>query len=194
MYRLAFFAAIVLTCISCGQRNKRLEDDSQNNQNDSIGYFVQALQFIRQVRLADLANTQFILEDATDGVSEKCLKEALSDISSLSRQEGLWINRQANHPYIHRWTNQLFPKIKIVNSDTIRKIFENKSQGWEYFYQHVGHRADYFSAPVFFNNYTSCLFYSGYSCGFLCAYGSLILYKKEGNHWTEVKSYCTWIS
>lgn len=194
MYRLSFFAAILLTCMSCEQMKSKLDDDSQNNRNDSIRYSEQALQFIRQVRLADLANVQFILGDTTIGVGEKCLKEALSDIDNLTNHDSQWINKQANQPYIHYWTNQLFPKIKIVNSGMIRKIFENKSQSWEYFFQHVGHRINYFSAPIFFNNYNYCLFYSEYHCGFLCAYGSLILHKKEGSNWTEVKSYCTWIS
>ena len=171
-----------------------MQDVSQKTLNDSINYVSRALQFIQQVKQDDLSNGHFILESQPDAPCSSCFKEALSDIIVFSRQEDQSIRQQASHPYIRSWTNHLFPGIKIVNSDTIRKIFANRSQGWDYFYQHVGHRADGFSAPIFFNSDTYCLFYSSYSCGLLCAYGSLVLYKKEGNHWIEVKSYCEWIS
>jgi len=162
---------------------------------DSIEYLTQARQFIQQVKQTEINNSSFILTDRPASLEYfDCLKNVLSDTTTYSEQERTLISNETKKSFITTWTTDILPKIKIINSDTIKNIFKSKSGGWNYFYKHIGQSISSFSSPVFLKNYTLCLFYSDNMCGGLCGYGSLILYKKEGNQWMEVKSYCNWVS
>jgi len=192
MNRFLVLGFMIYIFYSCRTKN---DDDSKV----SIEYIKQAQIFITQVKKSQLDDKQFILESNVRTIDNNdCLKEVLLDTLTFSRQERDYISGEAKKPTIQSWTNEIFPNIKIVSSDTIRKIFKDyskeHSKGWDYFYSHIGKSADGFSSPIFYKNYTYCLFYSDHYCGFLCAEGSLTLYKKEGNKWIEVKSFCNWAS
>jgi hypothetical protein len=164
-------------------------------EEDSIDYIKQARLFIQQVKINELKDSSFVLEDRPSSLAfPDCLKNVLEDTMSFSRAEMDFISKKAKNSFVHFWTDAIFPGKKIISSDTIQSIFEDRKKGWQYVYKHIGTGLHEYSPPIFIRKNTYCLFYYGYRCGGKCGEGSLRLYKKEGDQWKEVKSYCDWIS
>jgi hypothetical protein len=85
--------------------------------------------------------------------------------------------------------------VRLIPKDTITAIFSQKHQdGWSYFYGHYGPGFHSIGCPLFLRDYTWCLCYVSYHCGWLCADGQLALYKKEGGRWVFVKNWGEWMS
>jgi len=153
-----------------------------------------AIAFIKQVKKRELTASEFILVDKPVPLaSNYCLKEALTDKQFYSSAELTMLKAQAgnNAP---AWKATDFSGVRIVKQDTVEAIFSVYSKHWAYFNQHIGRDFNEFSMPVFLRNDSYCLFYEANHCGGLCGEGKLTLYKKEGDHWKIVKSYCQWIS
>ena len=179
MTKLILAFGLCISIASCGQTNTK-QIPNTLNQTDSIQYFNQVTQFIKQIKQQELKDSSFILEDEPSSLDYfDCLKEVLQDTIIFSKNEISLIKYQSKHPQIKLWTNSLIQNIKIVNADTIRNIFKDNSKGWEYFYKHIGHSVSGFSSPIFLKHFSYCLFYSDNSCGGLCGEGHLTLYKKE---------------
>ena len=157
--------------------------------------------FIKQVKQQELSDTNFLLAEEPFLIdSLDCLNKLSAEVSLLT-QGDLRDIKTTKYPFVYRWTKESFGNIKTVNRDTIDRIFKDDiafprddSKGWGYFYRNFGDNLNRFSLPVFFKNDTYCLFYSSVECGWLCGGGSLTLYKKIGEKWVKVKSYCEWIS
>ena len=93
-----------------------------NDPKDSIEYVRQTRMFITQVKQQKLNDNRFILESSPISTDDlNCLKEALTDTNTFSKQEIDFINEKAKITFIRSWTNDIFPNIKIVNSDTIQE-------------------------------------------------------------------------
>lgn len=193
MIRLSLLLLLSISLFSCGQTNSTGKS-KQNVEKDSIVYLQKCIEFIKQVEQKKLSDTNFILADKPFSFEYfDCIKELLADSTTYTNDELIFIKSRIN-PSLAKWTKELFPNIKIVSSDTIDSIFKDNSKWWEYYYEHIGRSFNSFSFPIFLRNDTYCLFYSDHHCGGLCGGGRLTLYKKENNKWTEVKSYCNWIS
>ena len=166
----------------------------KKKQADSIAYVNEATLFIKQVK-KDQLNITFILEDApVSFLNMGCLPQLINDTINFTPGEIKVIEQRIKSPIIKQWTASILSNIHIISADTISAIFKTGNKGWEYFHEHFGGAINSFSEPIFFRNNTYCLFYSDYSCGFLCAEGHAVLYRKDNNKWVEVRSYCGWVS
>lgn len=160
-----------------------------------IVYLKQTAGFIKFITGSSETNTPFILVDKTFQFERyDCLKYVISDTAAFTKEERTYIESESRHSLLRCWTTGLVLQAKIISVDTVHAIFEDRSKGWKYFYKNAGVSFSNFSASVFLRNYSYCLFYSDNSCGGLCGRGRLTLYKKEGESWKEIKSYCDWIS
>ena len=192
MSRLISIPLSLLILVSCGQR--KTAGDNKDNKQDSIAYLNKSIAFINEIMSQELKDSIFILEDKPFSFDYfDCLNEVLTDTATYSKQEIQ--NLKAKKFYkVKRWEKQNFPNLKFVSADTVKSIFEDNGKGWDYFYKHIGREFHTISYPIFLRNFTYCLFYNDNSCGWLCGTGRLTLYKYEKDKWTEVKSYCNWIS
>lgn len=123
-----------------------------------------------------------------------CFEQLKQDTLTFTKKEIAFILSEHKHPLIKKWTKQLIPSANLIDGNTITEIFSKDHKGWKYFYKHIGKEFNSFSAPIFLRNNQYCIFYSSLACGDRCGEGQLILYKKEGANWKEVKVYCDWIS
>lgn len=191
--KLLFITLLSISLCSCGQANSTTKNNL-NAEQDSIAYLQKCVEFIKQIEQKELSDTNFILADKPFSFEDfDCIKELLTDTTIYTKDELLLI-RNKTKPLLTKWTKEFFTNTKIVNSDTISSIFKDNSKWWPYFYKNIGRSFNTFSVPIFFRNDTYCLFYSDHHCGGLCGGGRLTLYKKENNKWTEIKSYCDWVS
>jgi len=161
--------------------------------NAAAEYTRQSTMFIQAIT-RPAGDNRILVDKPFDLSYFVCLSDLLKDTANFTKEELVLIEKQAKHPPVARWTNALVPGTRIISSDTVTAAFNNLSNGWPYVYKHIGHVLYAYSAPVFIRNYTYCLFYAHFTCGGLCGEGHLALYKKEGNTWKEVKTYCDWIS
>jgi len=188
---------VIFFIFFCANAYKKNQTLSIAAEKDSVQYFSEVAQFIQQVEQQELNDRYFILEDEPanlDWPDSLCLAQLKADTATFSEIELSFIENQKKNPLLRLWTNELIPKIKIISSDTVRKIFNDNSKSWPFFYKHIGHSVSSFSAPIFLRNFSYCLFYSDNSCGDLCGEGNFSLYKKVNNKWTAVRIYCSWIS
>ena len=187
MAKLFLSGALFFSLAACTLNNAKAQTNAQYGQ-DSVEYMKQCIEFIRQVKQKDLSDTNFILED------KPCYDCAEAADSAMFTREELDFIVNKKFPSISKWTNEMFPNIKIISSDTVRAIFNGKDwkdweREWDYFYKNIGSGFNDFSAPIFLRNYTYCLFYSAHFCGDLCGESRLDLYKKENGKWIDVKNY-----
>ncbi|WP_026752492.1 hypothetical protein [Sediminibacterium sp. C3] len=82
------------------------------------------------------------------------------------------------------WTSDIFNSVRIMSKNATNEFFKDRRRKGYYS----------FSVPIFLKNDTYCLFYSDNHCGYECGEGHLKLYRNEKGKWTEVKTYCKWIS
>ena len=166
-----------------------------DHQQDSIEYIRQVRLLIQQI-LGKFFNDKTVLASHPVILNkDNCLDNILLDSALVSPDENDLLKKMVANPIVSNWTSNIFPDYRIVNSDTIRNIFEKyHSDGWEYFHAHIGFMIYYLSCPIFFRNYTYCIFYSSSGCDLLCGGGALCLYKKVDDKWIVIRSYCNWIS
>jgi len=192
MIRLFSALLVLITFTSCKQ--KKAGDNGTVSNQDSINYLKKSVAFIGEVMPAEIKDSTFILADKSVSIDYfNCLDEVLSDTSTFSKEEIQSLKTERFHT-IQRWTSESFPNIKLVNADTVESIFRDNAKGWDYFYKTIGREFHSFSYPIFIRNFKYCLFYNDNHCGWLCGNGRLTLYKYDNGKWSEVKSYCNWIS
>jgi len=185
---------VVILCISCKHSNKiEIKFKSDKSKGD-IEYLIQAKKFIQEIGQNEFKDTSSFLADTPSTFKTlDGLNEFRSDTALFTKKEIDFVDAEGEKALIKKWTTTFFPK--IVTQDTINAIFKPRSlSGWLYFHTHFGRRIINFSKPIFFRNYTYCLFYYGSSCGGTCGGGGLFLYKKEDDKWVEVKTYSSWVS
>jgi hypothetical protein len=90
--------------------------------------------------------------------------------------------------------DHILPFAKSISQDSLNQLFKGMNKGWENMYK-KGIRGYYqFHKPIFFRKGTFCIFQYGYSCGFLCGYGSTSVYKKTEKGWEEFIEFSNWVS
>lgn len=192
MRQLSNCILLISLFLSCKQGKTVFFRDNINQ--DSLEYLNKSIAFLNDIMPKQLQDSNFILEDKPFGFEEiPCLKEALEDTALLSKEEAQIIQSKRFYP-IRKWEKKHFPKIKIVSTDTIKSIFNDKNKGWDYIHKNIGRALHNFSYPIFFRDFTYCFFYDCYGCGMLCVEGSLKLYRFENGKWIAVKSYYSLVS
>jgi hypothetical protein len=192
MTKLFVIFPLLASIYSCGQISSNKNIDAKIKQ-DSVAYIQKCIDFIKQVKQPELSDINFILSDKPFSFDYfDCIQELLTD--TFYTKDELKFIKDKKYLTLSKWTKAFFGNTKIVSSDTIKAIFKDNSKWWLYFNKNIGRSFSTFSVPIFLRNDTYCLFYSDNSCGGLCGRGRLTLYKREYNKWTEVKSYCDWIS
>lgn len=193
MIKLILLLCLFVSVSSYGQLNQQTTIKLTDTQ-DSTTYIKKCIAFIKEIKNEQLADTNFILVNNPFSFEYNyCISTLLMDSSTFSNDELTFI-KDKKYPTLTKWTKELFTTINIVSEDTLNSIFKDNSKGWNLFHKNIGQSFNTFSIPIFLRNDTYCLFYTDNHCGGECGDGRLILYKKERNKWTEVKSYCNWIS
>ena len=184
---------LLISLLSFRQSDANLKTNPATGE-DSSEYVKRAIDFIKQVEGQQLTNKNFILADKIFSIEyHDCLNQILTDTATFSKDE-LDSIKSKKYVFISNWTQDIFPNIKVISSDTIKSIFRDHTKGWPFFNENFGYSFSRFSFPIFLRNDMYCLFYSDYNCGGLCGRGRLILYKKEKDQWVEIKDYCHWVS
>lgn len=157
-------------------------------------YVRKAVAFIKQVKKRELAAGEFILVEKPVALTgNDCLQQLPIDKQIFSPAELAKLTAQA-YSLKRNWKPADFPSVRLVMKDTVEAIFKVFTRHWTYFQKNIGRDFNEFSMPIFLRNSTYCLFYEANYCGGLCGGGRLSLYKREGEHWKIIKSYCEWIS
>ena len=180
----------MLFSVSCSQ-------GQQPASQDSVQYYVEAKAFIQWYIDSMHIRRPFVLEDSTSRIRLADFHvTSLKGVSELTEPEKDQIRTGDGLQPFPLWTTELAGNVRLITRDSVRKIFSRPDLhgGWGYFYDHYGRALHDFSCPIFFRNYTLCLFYADYSCGSLCGQGYLCLYRKEGDHWIMVHEFGTWVS
>lgn len=144
-----FLIHLLSVSFICSGEHRSPTKDKVNIFTDSIAYLQKSVDFIKQVEQKELSDTNFILADKPFSFEYfDCIKELLTDTAIYTKDELLLIENEAKASSIS-WTNEFFPNVKIVSSDTINAIFKDHSKWWDYFYKHVGKSFNTFSVPIF---------------------------------------------
>ena len=182
MYKLFSILTIAVFALSCSSKSNHFEKDR---------YLIEAKEFLAS---NELKKSYFVDSKPFDFKSYACLDSLKNGSKVLTKLEIEEIDDQIKNSRIKNWSTDLLKKAKIVNHDTITNIFADKNKNWKYFKQKFSGSYKRYSAPIFFRNYTYCLFYYSNVCGRLCGNGAMVLYKKENGEWKSVETYCSWIS
>jgi hypothetical protein len=165
---------------------------------DSSEYIRQTGAFINSIQNKINPNkVEFLLEDQPQELDYlTCIKSARHDSSGLTSAEKEFIGRESNKTRIAAWPAGLIEHSTIIPKDTIAAAFAAKKldDGWRYFKGHYDDGFYMFTPPVFLRNYTLCLFNYAYYCGGVCGEGHTILYKKGGDGWKEIQTYCGFVA
>ena len=181
---LSFLVSLLV--FSCGvisdkKASKKIDED----------YFKLTSEFIKSIN----GNENFILDEKPFEYEYfDCVEQLISDSITFNDSERKYIESEIQKNKLQKWSNELVKNAKIISNDTIKKIFSERSKGWNYFKKNIGEDFSTYSAPIFLRDNKYCLFYFSKSCGSLCGRGMLMFYKFENGKWKSVKSYCTWIS
>jgi len=116
------------------------------------------------------------------------------DSMTMSVKEIAYINAEIDKMKDHKWDKGLFENSQIIPTDTVTAIFKNSKRGWSYMYKKGINKFYTISKPILLHKGAFCLLYYGYSCGGLCGYGELALYKKENGKWVHWVAISSWIS
>lgn len=150
--------------------------------------------FIKQIHQTELADSNFILVDEPFVFDDiNCLGDLWNDSSFYTKEDIELINEKIR-PSSFIWSSDMFGGVRIVTKNSICEIFNDKRKGWSHFQKDIGKGYYTFSLPIFLKKNKYCLFYSDYHCGYECGGGHFKLYRNEKGKWTEVKTYCQWIS
>ena len=196
----ALIPLIFTLAIPCSDKQMAHPSRAEKNtkaeiaQQVSADYSRKAIAFIKQIKRNELGAVEYILLDTPVSLTNNdCLQELLADKKFYSPAELTMLKTQV-YPSKIKWNTSEFPGVRLVMKDTVDAIFKVFARHWTYFHAHIGRDFNEFSLPIFLRNDTYCLFYAANYCGGLCGGGNLTLYKKEGNGWKAIKSYCEWIS
>lgn len=185
-----YFCSLIVIFFLFAGCNAAKEKNKKHPETANTSYLKQTADFIRAV----VPKENYLLSDKPNsGEGFNCFDDLKAD-SFFTQKELDDIAQQSKQPLIKKWTTELVPTAKFVSADTISRIFNDNKKGWNYFYKNFGQSFSSYSAPIFLRNNTYCIFYTSQHCGWLCGGGRLCLYKREGNKWEIVKSYCNWIS
>jgi hypothetical protein len=192
---------ILLYCIAIGfhpayaQKNDHPSQKAAGSQNDSAAYAKRTIEFITFIRKNVVRGNKLVLVDKPSSLTAfDCLQNLLEDSTFFTPAEKRDIETRAKHTTIKNWSGDLVKNVIIIENDTIDSVFKDPDKGWVYYYKHFGSGFNTFSAPIFLRNNSLCLFYHDNLCGMLCGTGHFELYKKVGNTWKLVRSFCDWIS
>jgi hypothetical protein len=87
-------------------------------------------------------------------------------------------------------------QIEMRGKDWLKRNFENVTITTrpDTIYTKAAYELFNFTRPVFLRDNSICVFYQQNSCGALCGYGRLGLYRKLSGKWILVWTYYQWIS
>ncbi|TCC88170.1 hypothetical protein EZ428_20835 [Pedobacter frigiditerrae] len=192
MMMMKYFPILTLLFLSIGCSLKKPDNDQVSTIDSTKNAYIQlTTEFINAV----VKKEKFLLADEPFNFNAfDCLVELKNDTLTFTKSEINYILKEQSLKPIKKWTKDLLPNSKIIAQDSINNIFKDRTKGWNYFYKNIGQSFETFSNPIFVRNNTYCIFYKSNSCGWLCAGGNLSVYKKEGNNWIVIKSYCNWVS
>jgi hypothetical protein len=179
---------ILLSGFSVG--NKTPKADAQNT------YLVNAKQFTTYFISTQIKDSIILSEQVDEGFLKKCRSSLLTDTALFSEAERQKITVELDDPLIQNWTEGVLGiKVRVIHADSIRSVFKDHHRlaDWQSFYARYGKSYFTFSAPIFLRNNTLCIFYSGNNCGSNCGEGNVCLYKKVGNDWKLIKTFCNWV-
>jgi hypothetical protein len=84
-----------------------------------------------------------------------------------------------------KWNQDIIGQFKPLTSKELSRA--DKNLNINEFWQHFPHGYNSFSLPVFFKDYTMCIFFWANYCGGLCGHVTVSIYKKEETGWKEYK-------
>ena len=112
--------------------------------------------------------------------------ENIIDNSSFLRYDLLKaIDYKVENSKKYRWTEDVLGRCNFISEKRLNKVSRkyNLEDFWKFFPKGYND----FSLPVFFENYTMCIFYWGNFCGGLCGHAKVSIYKKEETGWKEIQ-------
>jgi len=112
----------------------------------------------------------------------------------LSKEEKKYINSELDKFKDFTWRQGLVPQFKIIRTDTVNAIFNDRRRGWAYFHTKYGLYIHNFTKPIFLRNNTVCIFYKQYTCDYLCGFGTLDIYILKGGKWVVECQVSSWVS
>lgn len=111
----------------------------------------------------------------------------------LSAKDKVNINQQIEKLAAQKLPQKVLPQFEFLDPDTLKSFGP-----WHTFWQTVhqkGINGYYtFSRPIFFSNEKYCVFFWDFSCGSLCGYGNISIYRKTKVGWEEYIVLSNWIS
>jgi hypothetical protein len=123
------------------------------------------------------------------------LEQTSADITEEGRRDLLaWLN----HPLLERWTPDLIGgRYRLISRDSMGRLVEEakerrKKDKFPEIFLHE--RVYTFSAPIFFQHNSLCLFYVSSYQGSLSASWNVYLFRRNGDQWKMVKSLYSAIS
>ena len=88
------------------------------------------------------------------------------------------------------WSEDILGRCEFITKRDFKKAAKELTIN-EY-WTHFPNGFHEFSLPVFFENYSICIFYQANNCGGLCGHGKISIYKKRDGIWDEITILSQW--
>jgi hypothetical protein len=114
-------------------------------------------------------------------------------LMSLSAKDKRNINQQIDKLAAQKLPKKVLPELEFLDPDTL-KSFGPWHTLWQTAYSKGINGYYTFSRPIFFDRGKYCLFFWDLSCGSLCGYGGILIYRKTNVVWEKYLVLARWIS
>jgi len=187
MYKALSIFLVFLSLSSYGQDFTSRKQKS--NQDERI-YLKEVRAFIRYIHKDRLKDSTYVLLNEPQ-IEVTCEKLAASD-SLFSISEKNKLNEQLKSQRVKSWEEVWPYKIKFISSGNLKEFNKlNNAFNWVAFKKDISSSYYVISSPVFFENYSFCIYYeANYSDS--GEVGVAKLYKKVRNNWLFERSVCSW--
>ena len=185
MNRLFFVTLGLMPYLIAGQPEKALRPHS---------YLEETREFMKQFRESSHLTNTLLVEDGTT-IAEDYVKEAFKDTAHISEKNRKEIRALLGHPLLSNWAPDLLGgPADVISRDSLYRLVkaaEASKSSPDFFLEKDVYS---FSAPVFFQNGTLCLFYAGEYGGSNSSICQVWLFRKDGDQWKMIKSLFSLVS
>lgn len=125
----------------------------------------------------------FLFDKSTNLLTEICINNILAENKDIDLKKEDILNMSQKDTLT--WSNKLVPIARIISNNDLPKInsLPDKKRDKE-------GQLFYLANPIFSKDFSYAILQSSFVCGPRCGERSILLFKKEKDSWTLLKTYC----
>ncbi|WP_068400165.1 hypothetical protein [Pedobacter cryoconitis] len=158
----------------CDQHKNLIADQREKEVSGLIRYYVN-----HELKRDSI----FLFDKSTNLLTEICIDNILAENKDINLKKEDILNMSQKDTLT--WSNKLVPIARIISNNALPiinslpdKIRDKEGQLF------------YLANPIFSKDFSYAILQSSFVCGSRCGERSILLFKKEKDSWTLLKTYC----